>query len=58
MEWHHTTSPKEKKARTILSAAKVTGTVFYDAEGSTLVDVLPKGETISTAPYIQVLKIV
>ncbi|PNF17441.1 hypothetical protein B7P43_G02956 [Cryptotermes secundus] len=31
MEWHHLHSPSKKKAKTVPSAAKVMGTVFWDA---------------------------
>ena len=33
MEWHHLHSPSKKKAKTVPSAVKVMGTVFWDAEG-------------------------
>jgi hypothetical protein len=33
--------PKKKKARTVPSAGKVMGTVFWDAKGCILVDFLP-----------------
>jgi len=51
MEWHYTTSPK-KKPKTVPSAGKVMGTVFWKTEGCMLVDFLEKGETINAARYV------
>ncbi|PNF41780.1 hypothetical protein B7P43_G02607, partial [Cryptotermes secundus] len=55
MEWHHLHSPSKKKAKTIPSAAKVMGTVFWDAEGFILVKFLEPGQTIDAAHYVQML---
>jgi len=55
MEWHHLHSPSKKKAKTVPSAAKVMGTVFWDAEGLILVEFLEPGQTITAACYVQTL---
>ena len=55
MEWHHLHSPSKKKAKTVPSAAKVTGTVFWDAEGLILAEFLERGQTITAARYVQTL---
>jgi hypothetical protein len=54
-EWHRTTSPK-KEPKTVLSAGKVMGIVFWDSEGGILVNFLKKGETNNAARYVQTLK--
>lgn len=56
MEWHHQNSPTKKKAKTVKSAGKVMGTVFWDAEGCILVEFLEPGQTINAARYVQTLK--
>jgi len=55
MEWHHLYSPSKKKAKTVPSAAKVMGTVFWDAEGLILAEFLEPGQTITAAHYVQTL---
>jgi len=55
MEWHHLHSPSENKAKTVPSAAKVMGTVFWDAEGLILAKFLEGGQTITAARYVQTL---
>ena len=55
MEWHHLHSPSKKKAKKMPSAAKVMGTVFWDAEGLILVEFLECGQTITAARYVQTL---
>jgi hypothetical protein len=48
---------QKKKARTIPSAGKIMGTVFWNSEGCILLlDLLPKGETINAARYVDMLK--
>jgi hypothetical protein len=41
INWHHIAAPKNQKARTVPLASKVMGTVFWDAKGFILVDLLP-----------------
>jgi len=53
MEWHHLHSSSKKKAKTVPSAAKVMGTVFWDAEGLILAKFLEPGQTITAARYVQ-----
>jgi len=55
MEWHHLHSPSKKKAKTVPSAAKVMGTVFWDAEGLILAKFLEPGQTTTAARYFQTL---
>jgi len=55
VEWHHLHSPSKKKAKTVPSAAKVMGTVFWDAEGLILVEFLEPGQTITAARSVQTL---
>ena len=55
MEWRHLHSPSKKKAKTVPSAAKVIGTVFWDAEGLILAEFLEPGQTITAAHYVQTL---
>jgi len=45
----------KKKAKTVPSAAKVMGTVFWDAEGLILAESLEPGQTITAAHYVQTL---
>jgi hypothetical protein len=47
MEWHCAALLKENKARTIPSAGKMIGTIFWNAEGFTVVDFLPRKETVN-----------
>ena len=55
MEWHHLHSPSKKKAKTVPSAAKVMGIVFWDAEGLILAEFLEPGQTVTAARYVQTL---
>ena len=55
MEWRHLHSPSKKKAKTVSSAAKVMGTVFWDIEGLILAEFLEPGQTITAARYVQTL---
>jgi hypothetical protein len=56
MECCHTTSPKKNKPKTIPSAYKTMETVFWDAEGSILLEFVPQEETIIAAHYLQMLQ--
>jgi histone-lysine N-methyltransferase SETMAR len=56
MEWHHPQLPRKKKFKTTPSAGKVMITVFWDIGGVILVDVMARGETISSDAYIKTLK--
>jgi hypothetical protein len=55
IKWHHIAAPKNQ-ARTMPLTSKVIRTVFWDAKGFILVDLLLKGETINMAHYVQTLK--
>ena len=45
----------KKKAKTVPSAVKVMGIVFWDAEGLILAEFLEPGQTITAAHYVQTL---
>jgi hypothetical protein len=47
--------PPKKKPKTVPSAGKITGTIFWDSEGCILIDFLENGETINAARYVQTL---
>jgi hypothetical protein len=51
--WHYAALPE--KTKTISSAAKIVGTVFWDAEVCTLVDFLSRKETVNAVHWIQML---
>jgi len=55
MEWHHLHSPSQKKTKNVPSAAKVMGTVFWDAEGLILAEFLEPEQTVTAARYVQTL---
>jgi len=55
MEWHHLDSPTKKKPKTMPSAKKIMGTVFWDAEVCILIEFLEPGKTINAACYVQTL---
>ena len=55
MEWHHLDSPTKKKPKTMPSAKKITGTIFWDAEGCIFIEFLEPGKTIIAARYVQTL---
>ena len=55
MEWHHLDSPTKKKPKTMPSAKKIMGTVFWDAEGCILIEFLEPGKTINASHYVQTL---
>ena len=55
MEWRHLDSPTKKKPKTVPSAKKSMGTVFWDAEGCILIEFLEHGKTINTSHYVQTL---
>jgi hypothetical protein len=53
MKWHHTTSPKKTKMKTMPSVHKTLKSTFWDAEGYMLVDFFPQVENINAACYLQ-----
>ena len=55
MERHHLDSSTKKKPKTMPSAKKIMGTVFWDAEGCISIEFLEPGETINAARYVQTL---
>jgi hypothetical protein len=52
MEWHHPTSPWRKKFKVTPSAGKVMATIFSDAEGVILENIMPCRQTINSDLYI------
>ena len=55
-DWCHTSSPKPKKLRTQPSAGKVMLTLFRDERGVTLEHYMPRGKTVTSATYADLLK--
>ncbi|GFO05470.1 histone-lysine N-methyltransferase SETMAR [Plakobranchus ocellatus] len=55
MTWKHPSSPVTKKFKVQRSAAKVMATVFWDAKGVILLDILPQGQRINAARYCSTL---
>lgn len=55
-EWRHSTSPKPKKCRTEPSAGKVMLTLFWDEKGVILEHYTPRGTTVTSASYSDLLK--
>ncbi|GFN92840.1 histone-lysine N-methyltransferase SETMAR [Plakobranchus ocellatus] len=55
MTWKHPSSPVTKKFKVQSSAAKVMATVFWDAKGVSLLDILPQGQCIIAARYCSTL---
>jgi len=55
-EWGHTSSPKAKKFRTQPSLGKVMLTLFWDERGVILEHYMPRGNTVTSATYADLLK--
>ncbi|GFN92730.1 histone-lysine N-methyltransferase SETMAR [Plakobranchus ocellatus] len=55
MTWKHPSPPVTKKFKVQRSAAKVMATVFWDAKGVILLDILPQGQYINAALYCSTL---
>ncbi|GFN96862.1 EF-hand calcium-binding domain-containing protein 6 [Plakobranchus ocellatus] len=55
MTWKHPSSPVTKKFKVQRSAAKVMATVFWDAKGVILLDILPQVQCINAARYCSTL---
>jgi len=47
MEWRHSCSPRPKKFRVQKSSEKVLASIFWDQDGTLLIDYLPKDQTIN-----------
>ena len=54
-QWVGPGSPRPKKFRTQTSAGKVMATVFWDAQGVIMLDILAKKSTITVAYYANLL---
>ncbi|GFU95052.1 uncharacterized protein TNCV_4138361 [Trichonephila clavipes] len=57
MHWWHSGFPVRMKFKQTLSIRKVMGTVFWDRRGILLIDFLPRGETVNTDHYCEILRI-
>lgn len=55
-EWRHPSSPKPKKFRTQPSAGKVMLTLFWDERGVILEHYMPRGNTVTSATYTELLR--
>jgi len=55
MEWRHSGSPRPKKFRVQKSAGKVLASIFWDQDGTLLIDYLPKAHTIKAEYYSSLL---
>lgn len=55
MTWKHPWSPTPRKFKVQHSVKKVMATVFWDAKGVLLVDILPQGETINALRYCETI---
>jgi histone-lysine N-methyltransferase SETMAR len=56
LQWRHIKSPPPRKFKSVPSMKKVMATIFWDASGVLLVDILPNGETINAERYVCTLK--
>jgi hypothetical protein len=56
MKWPHSSSPKPKKFRTKTSAGKFMLTLFWDQKGVILEHYMPRGNTVTSASYSDLLK--
>jgi hypothetical protein len=56
MAWKRPTSPVAKKFKSQPSAGKILLTFFGDMEGEILVHFTPKGETVNSQKYCDVLR--
>jgi hypothetical protein len=56
MAWKRPTSPVAKKFKSESPAGKIMLTLFWDMEGTILVHFTPKGETVNSQNYCDVLR--
>ena len=56
MEYRHTSSPRPKKFKTMLSAGKILLTVFWDSQRVYMTEFLEAGKTVNSARYIETIK--
>jgi len=55
MEWRHSVSPCPQNIRVQKSAGKVLASIFWDQDGTLLIDYFPKGQTINAEYYSSLL---
>ena len=56
MQYRHTSSPRLKKFKTVLSAGKILLTVFWDSQRVYMTEFLEAGNTVNSARYIETIK--
>jgi histone-lysine N-methyltransferase SETMAR len=56
MQYRHTSSPRPKKLKTVLSAGKILLTVFWDSQRIYMTEFLVAGNTVNSARYIETIK--
>jgi len=56
MQYRHTSSPRPKKFKTVLSAGKNLLTVFWDSQTVYMTEFLEAGNTVNSAWYIENIK--
>jgi hypothetical protein len=56
MQYRHTSSPRPKKFKTVLSAGKILSTVFWDSRSVYITEFLEAGNTVNSARYIETIK--
>ncbi|GFV45504.1 histone-lysine N-methyltransferase SETMAR [Trichonephila clavipes] len=56
LEWQHTSSPVQVKAKQMLSTRKIMATVFWDGHGVSLEEVMPQETTINSGVYCTTLR--
>jgi hypothetical protein len=56
MAWKHPTSPVAKKFKSQPPANKIMFSLFWNMEGAILVHFTPKGETVNSQNYCDVLR--
>ena len=56
MQYRHTSSPRPKKFKTVLSTGKILLTVFWDSQTVHMTEFLEAGNTVNSAWYIETIK--
>ena len=56
MQYRHTSSPRPKKFKTVLSAGKILLTVFWESQRVYMTEFLEARNTINSARYIETIK--
>jgi len=56
MQYRHTSSPRPKKFKTVLSAGKILLTVFWDSQKVYMTEFLEAGNIVNSARYTETIK--